>query len=124
MRSAPAGEASEGCRLAESNVPIRAVRRGRTPRTGGSAAAGAAVPVIPASAARRLLLGAQGLLDDPASLAGATPRRLASLISRMGFVQVDTINTVGRAHHLILAARINGYQPELLTRPIEQDRLL
>jgi uncharacterized protein YcaQ len=42
----------------------------------------------------------------------------------MGFVQVDTINTVGRAHHLILAARIDGYQPDLLTRAIERHRLL
>lgn len=99
------------------------MRRGRNPRTGDSAAA-AAVPVVPAAAARRLLLGAQGLLDDPASFGRATPRRLASLISRMGFVQVDTINTVGRAHHLILAARIDGYQPELLARAIERHRFL
>src|SRR4051794_15933024 len=100
--SAPASEELEGCRLAESNVPIRSVRRGRTPHAADSAAA-VTPHVVSASAARRLLLGAQGLLDDPVSFAGATPRRLAGLISRMGFVQVDTINTVGRAHHLIVA---------------------
>jgi hypothetical protein len=42
----------------------------------------------------------------------------------MGFVQVDTINTVERAHHLILAARLKGYRPELLSRAIEHERVL
>src|SRR5687768_15739119 len=81
-------------------------------------------PLIPAAAARRLLLHGQGLIADPAGCRAATPRGVAKLVERMGFVQVDTINTVERAHHLILAARMNGYRPAVLARAIEQDRLL
>ena len=32
----------------------------------------------------------------------------------MGFVQIDSINIVERAHHLTLAARLQGYRPALL----------
>src|SRR5687768_12493544 len=79
---------------------------------------------VSADAARRLLLRGQGLLDDPATAGPATARRVARLVERMGFVQVDTINTVERAHHLILAARIGGYTPSHLAAAIERDRLL
>ena len=81
-------------------------------------------PVISASDARRLLLHAQGLLDDPGAMPPATPRGVARLVERMGFVQVDTISTVERAHHLILAPRMNGYRPEMLAHVLENDRLL
>jgi hypothetical protein len=80
--------------------------------------------VVSARDARRLLLHAQGLLDDPAAKPPATPRGVAKLVERMGFVQVDTISTVERAHHLILAARMNGYRPGLLAAVLENDRLL
>ena len=72
------------------------------------------LPIVPAATARRLLLGAQGLLDDPRRK--ATPEGLYDLIERMGFVQIDSINMVERAHHLILAARLQGYRPALLER--------
>jgi uncharacterized protein len=42
----------------------------------------------------------------------------------MGFVQVDSINVVARAHHLTLASRLDGYRPELLDRLLERDRML
>ena len=80
------------------------------------------LPVIPAATARRLLLGAQGLLDDPRRK--ATPDVLYDLIRRMGFVQIDSINIVERAHHLTLASRIQGYRPALLTRLLERERRL
>ncbi len=53
-------------------------------------------------------MGAQGLLDDPARRAGKPA--LDKLIQRLGFVQVDTINVVERAHHLTLHARLDGYR--------------
>lgn len=81
-----------------------------------------ALPTVPAATARRLLLGAQGLLDDPRGK--ATPDRLYDLVERMGFVQVDSINIVERAHHLTLAARVQGYRPKLLERLLERDRRL
>ena len=70
------------------------------------------------SEARRLLL-AQGLLDDPAA-ASSKPAALGKLIERMGFVQIDTINVVERAHHLILSSRIDSYDRsslDVLTNP-------
>lgn len=80
------------------------------------------LPLVPAVTARRLLLGAQGLLDDPRRK--ATPDGLYHLIERMGFVQIDSINIVERAHHLTLAARFQGYRPRLLERLMERERRL
>ena len=78
-------------------------------------------PLIPAADARRLLMHAQGLLDDPDRMPAATARGVRRLVERIGFVQVDTISTVERAHHLILAARMNGYRPALLARALERE---
>ncbi len=47
---------------------------------------------------------------------------LAQLINRIGFVQVDSINTVERAHHMILFARRQSYKPGSLKRLLERDR--
>ncbi len=41
---------------------------------------------------------------------------LQALIERLGFVQVDSINTVERAHHMILFARNQTYRPRHLER--------
>ncbi|HEY3571107.1 MAG TPA: crosslink repair DNA glycosylase YcaQ family protein [Thermoanaerobaculia bacterium] len=80
------------------------------------------IPTVPTVTARRLLLGAQGLLDDPRRK--ATVDALYGLIERMGFVQIDSINVVERAHHLILVSRMQGYQPRLLERLLERQRRL
>ena len=75
---------------------------------------------IAASEARRLILHLQGLADPPRrrlSTAG-----LAELIERLGFVQVDSISTVARAHHMILFARNQTYRPALLRRLHEDER--
>jgi hypothetical protein len=72
------------------------------------------LPTVTARTARRLLLGAQGLLGDPAR--PATPARLRRTIHGLGYVQVDTINVLERAHHLTLASRLDGYRPGLLDR--------
>ncbi len=82
----------------------------------------APLPLVPAVAARRLLLDAQGLSADPRR--AATPASLLALIERMGFVQMDSINVVERAHHLTLASRLDGYRPPLLRRLLERDRSL
>ncbi len=79
-------------------------------------------PTVPTATARRLLLGAQGLLDDPRRK--ATPDALYALIEQLGFVQIDSINVVERAQHLTLAARMQGYQPRLLERLVERQRRL
>jgi uncharacterized protein len=79
-------------------------------------------PRVAAATARRLLLDSQGLLADPRG--PVTADRLYALVERMGFVQVDSINVVERAHHLTLASRLHGYRPALLTRLLERDRRL
>lgn len=81
-----------------------------------------ALPLIPALTARRLLLGAQALLDDPRGR--VTAGRVYDLVERMGFVQIDSINVLERAHHLTLAARLQGYRPKQLDRLLERDRRL
>ena len=86
-----------------------------TPRT-------KALPHLRASDARRLLLGAQGLLDDPRR--AATAAGVQSLVERMGFVQVDSINVVERAHHLTLGSRLDAYRPALLSELLERRRSL
>ncbi|MES1243105.1 MAG: crosslink repair DNA glycosylase YcaQ family protein [Acidobacteriota bacterium] len=78
--------------------------------------------IVPVATARRLLLGLQGLLDDPRGR--VTADRLYHLIERMGFVQIDSINVVERAHHLTLASRLQNYRPSLFDRLLERDRRL
>ncbi|HEX7181378.1 MAG TPA: crosslink repair DNA glycosylase YcaQ family protein [Thermoanaerobaculia bacterium] len=80
------------------------------------------LPRVPAVAARRLLLGGQELLADPRRR--ATADVLYEIVEAMGFVQIDSINVVERAHHLTLAARLQGYRPALLERLLERDRRL
>jgi len=80
------------------------------------------VPTVPASTARRLFLGAQGLLDDPTRR--STPAAVRKLVQKLGYVQVDSINVIERAHHLILASRLDGYEPRMLHRLLENDRTL
>ncbi len=79
---------------------------------------GAVAPTVTARDARRLLLGAQGLLDDPS--ARVTSASLQRLVERMGFVQIDTINVVERAHHLTLHTRLDAYRPEQLRTLLEK----
>jgi len=72
--------------------------------------------------ARRLLLAGQGLLADPCR--PATPAAVRRTVEGLGFVQVDAIQVLERAHHLILAARLDGYRPDQLKRLLERDRSL
>lgn len=59
------------------------------------------------AAARRLWLRAQRL-DAPAPF-GAGPAATRAAVEHLGYVQIDTINVVERAHHHILWSRIPGY---------------
>ena len=51
-------------------------------------------------------------------------RELSKVIDQLGFVQVDTINVVARAHDLTLFSRLDGYRPEMLQTLLEKDRSL
>ncbi|MFQ5699006.1 MAG: winged helix-turn-helix domain-containing protein [Myxococcota bacterium] len=79
-------------------------------------------PLVPAEAARRLLLHGQGLLARPERR--ATPDAVARQVERMGFVQVDTIQVIERAHHHVLATRFDDYRPAILSGLLERSRRL
>lgn len=80
------------------------------------------VAVLSNARARRLFLDRHALIEPPTG--PAKGEALLDLIRRLGFVQVDSINTVERAHHMILWSRRQSYRPENLRRLLEKDRLL
>ncbi len=80
------------------------------------------LPVLPNLAARRLFLHRHALAEPPTG--PATGQHLSDLITRIGFVQVDSINTVQRAHHMILWSRRQSYRPAALKSLLETDRAL
>ena len=80
------------------------------------------LPFLPNPLARCLFLDRHALAEPPSGPASGVA--LAQLIDRIGFVQVDSINVVERAHHMILFARRPSYKPEALHRLIEKDRAL
>lgn len=78
-----------------------------------------AVKISP-SEARHILLRAQGLDDSwelPEGKEGA-----ARVIERLGYVQIDTIAVIERAHHHILWTRDPGYEPAMLADLLNRDR--
>ncbi len=75
--------------------------------------------LIPNEQARRIFLERQQLSAPPGrALAKAG---LLQLIDDLGFVQVDSIATVERAHHMILFSRNQTYRREHLTALLEKD---
>ncbi|MBB3659511.1 hypothetical protein FHX15_004777 [Rhizobium sp. BK650] len=74
------------------------------------------------SDARRIFLAKQGLSAPPNR--ALTKAGLLELIHDLGFVQVDSIQTVERAHHQILFSRNQTYRREHLTALLEKDGAL
>lgn len=60
---------------------------------------------------RRLALAAQGLLQTRPFGHGLAGARYA--IKHLGYVQIDTISVVERAHHHALYSRVPGFQPAM-----------
>ncbi|MCA1440579.1 YcaQ family DNA glycosylase [Ensifer sp. IC4062] len=69
--------------------------------------------------ARRIFLRKQGLTAAPQRALGKDG--LLKLIRDLGFIQVDSIQTVERAHHQILFSRNQTYRREHLTELLEKD---
>jgi uncharacterized protein YcaQ len=80
------------------------------------------IPTVKPADARRVLLNGLALLDDPSR--PATLRSTEKLIRKLGFVQVDSIQRIERAHHLILGSRLDDYRPALLDRLAFEHRIL
>lgn len=72
---------------------------------------------IPNRDARRLWLDAQGLSTTPTGKLD-----LPALIIQLGFVQLDTIQVVSRAHHHILWSRNQNYREPMLNRLMAEER--
>lgn len=60
---------------------------------------------------RRIALAAQGLLHTQAYGRGLAGARKA--INHLGYVQIDTISVVERAHHHVLYARVPDFKPTM-----------
>ena len=67
--------------------------------------------------ARRLWLEAQGLSAAPTG-----PVDLPGTIRKLGFVQLDTIRVVARAHDHILWSRNQNYREPMLHTCLARDR--
>ncbi len=80
------------------------------------------MPTLANMAARRLFLDRHALAEAPIGPARGTD--LLALIKRLGLVQIDSINTVARAHDMILYSRRARYRPEHLKRLYERDNAL
>ncbi|MEP3049358.1 MAG: crosslink repair DNA glycosylase YcaQ family protein [Roseibium sp.] len=80
------------------------------------------IPVLYNTDARRLFLHKHGLGTPPKGTGKGAD--LSAVIDTLGFVQVDSINTVARAHHMILAARRPAYKEKNLKLLLERDRQL
>ena len=60
---------------------------------------------------RRVALAAQGLLQSQPFGRGLTGARKA--VNHLGYIQIDTISVVERAHHHVLHSRVPGFQPAM-----------
>lgn len=81
-----------------------------------------AFPRLNNTKARNFFLHSHGLGEIQTGK--CTPEKLLSLIHQLGFVQVDSINTVARAHHMILHSRLPAYRVGDLDILLEKDHSL
>ncbi|WP_298437180.1 crosslink repair DNA glycosylase YcaQ family protein [uncultured Jannaschia sp.] len=80
----------------------------------------AALPRIDNRTARAIFLDRHGLAETPSGPGRGAD--LQSVISDLGFVQLDSVQTVARAHHMILHARRPAYRPRNLHVLHDRDR--
>ena len=80
-----------------------------------------ATPAVPAAKLRRLALAHQGLTQ--ANPFGRGKAGVQNAIERLGYVQIDTISVVARAHHHVLRSRVANYEPKLLDRLIDERKV-
>ena len=81
-----------------------------------------ALPILSNTEARRIFLDRHLLSARPSGVGKGAD--LLSVIEDLGFVQLDSVNTLARAHDLILFSRRNRYRPKDLRRLYDKDRAL
>ncbi len=77
-------------------------------------------PILSNLAARHLFLHHHLLGEAPSGTGRGDD--LAGLLDDLGFVQLDSVNTLARAHDLILWSRQNQYRPRALDHLLDRDR--
>lgn len=77
-------------------------------------------PLIDNATARRIWLHRHGLARTEAGTGRGAD--LADVIGGLGFVQLDSVNTLARAHDLILWSRRQQYRPSALNALLHRDR--
>lgn len=75
-------------------------------------------PIYPLSALRALSLHTQRLSAANVQSPAATPEAIVELARALGYVQIDTLHMVNRAHYLTLWARFGSYDIEAFHRLI------
>ncbi|MDH3761361.1 MAG: winged helix DNA-binding domain-containing protein [Gammaproteobacteria bacterium] len=70
---------------------------------------------------RRITLDRQGLVKSNSF--GRGKKAVLRAIERLGYVQIDTISVVARAHHHVLWSRVDNYQPKFLERLVSERKL-
>ncbi|MGO1118551.1 winged helix-turn-helix domain-containing protein [Rhodovibrionaceae bacterium A322] len=66
--------------------------------------------------ARRLVLAAQGFLPSRRGLKRPDRRHLDEVLSRLGLLQIDSVNVLARAHYMPLYSRLGPYAHDLLDK--------
>jgi len=95
------------------------MQRNRVEQTGNMCLSSTMTILLSNAEARRIFLARQGLSAPPGRMLGKAG--LLQLIHDIGFVQVDSIATVERAHHQILFSRNQTYRREHLAELLEKD---
>ena len=67
---------------------------------------------------RRIALDRQGLLKNDHF--GRGKRATLRAIEHLGYIQIDTISVVERAHHHVLWSRVSNYQPKFLDQLVRE----
>lgn len=70
---------------------------------------------------KRITLERQGLLRNDHF--GRGKAAVLRAVEQLGYVQIDTISVVARAHHHVLWSRIANYRPDYLQRLVRERRL-
>jgi hypothetical protein len=77
---------------------------------------------LPADAARRIALAAQGFVPRPARSPG--PARLLKAVRALGPLQIDSVNVLIRAHYMPLFSRLGAYDRDVIDRFAYRERRL
>jgi len=78
------------------------------------------IETISQKTARRMVLHAQ-LLDGRTTIR-AGKGGVAKVVQHLGYVQIDTISVIERAHHHTLWIRLPGYEPRHMHKALAKER--